>query len=642
MSGEEDAVGAYCANLAATYERLAQDLAVPLIDRALYSCLFVQPLLRQHCLVTQGSSATATAAETSTLAPHAPATGRHGDALVALGGTELVVAALRAHEQLTLLVMQAIALRESVVTRMWACISAYDSDRANAEEAQFTMLRLLEEHQIVTLLTVESVLEWRQALSRPYPFLLKNGESYLMNIVQDGAAFGATALVRSLSHVHLEHDPLCTKVDLRRLLRRLEIKRRTRLVSSGAMWKFGLQPLRLITSSQSLSGITGGSCVSMAPKTVTLSAMAPSSSSAASEACDGAPSARRYAEPSLDFLDEVKRLAAALNRGGDRRRTPPPFSYGAASTSSTALGVIGNSATAAAHRYFHLPPPCGLSEVQQQKRHRLLTATRVLEKEASAQRMLVEELYHLAHQQERFVPLLDVTQLFNRHDCGQADTNTPVDSWPLQKTAWSSFATAERRVNRLSCMSTAREALLAKQLLPAWERRMSNSTADLAITTGTQSMTQAASASSPLEGPPTPLQPTSTEAARHCFIEASDSSRYSDSFEVSSSASRDSSRRQRERTSPPEARVMLHSRLSSPSHAALPRFSSPSVAAAAGALFVRPAGYSSWSSSPPNSSRAPSLPSSVQAPSRKPSLEELRQQLLAERRLSSRFAGMND
>ncbi|KAG5470666.1 hypothetical protein LSCM1_01912 [Leishmania martiniquensis] len=635
MAGKEDAISAYCANLAATYERLAEDLAIPLIDRELYSCLFVQPLLRERVAVTQGSSAEATTASASTLSPNASTMDHYGDALVALGGTELLLTALREHEQQTLLVMQAMALRESVVTRMWACSSAYDNGKANIEDAQFTMLRLLQEHQMVTLLTVELVVAWRHALSRPYPFLLRNGENYLMNILQDGAAFGVTALVRSLAHLHLERDPLCSKIDLRRLLRRLQIKHRTRLVSSGAMWNLGLQPLRCITSSPPPNGSAGDSFARAAPKTETLMAMARSSSNAASETHGSLPSARYYAETSVDFLTEVKRLAAALDRVGDRQRAPLPLSSAAASTSSTMVGVSSKSVTTAVQHYPTLPLSRGFSEMQQQKQQRLLAATRVLEREASVQRMLIEELYNVAHQKRSFVPLLEAAQLFNRPEHGQVDTHTPADSWPLEKTAWPSLATTERRVNRLVCMSAAREALLAKQLLPAWERRMSNNMADLDITSGTQSMACGAPASSLLEGSRMPLQPTPTEAARRCFIKTANSSRYSDSFEGTNGTSSGTSRPQYERTNPPGERAVSPPRLGSPSPLASSSFSSRSVAADAAALAAAPAGASSPSSSPPRSSSASSVSSSASAPSRKPSLEELRHQLLAERRLSS-------
>nr|CAJ2479150.1 unnamed protein product [Leishmania braziliensis] len=637
MTDKGDAARAYCANLAATYERLAHDLAIPLIDQELYSCLFVCPLLHEHCAEAQASFAKGTGTSTMTFLSSVSTVDRHGDALVALGGTELVVAALCEHEQQTLLVMQAIALRESVMSRIWACCNSYDDGQASVEAAQFTMLRLLEEHQMATLLMVESVLAWRQALSRPYPFLLKKGDNYLMNVVQDCAALGATALVRSLANVRLEHDPLCVKVDFCRLLHRMEIKHRTRLMNSGAMWRLGLQPLRPIASSQPFRGSTAGNSISAA----SLTAVASPPSDASSEARDVAPATRSYAGTSLDFLTEVSRLAAVLNRTDGRRRTSLPPLSTATSTSSSAAGVSNNSAPGAAHRHFPFPSPHGDREAQQRKQRRLLTATRVLGEEAFIQRMLIKELYPLAHEQERFVPLLKVAQLFSADGFGQVEKDIPEDSWPLEKATWSSLATTGRRVNRLNCMSTAREVLQAKHLLPAWERRMSNSITDLATTTSAYSVTPTTSVSLPAEGSVTPFQPTATQAQPCSFAATTTpSSCHSNSFKNFDVASSESFGKQREPTSSPKERAACRSKLSPPSNSTSPKFSSSPAVAPTATVVTSQAGPASSSSSSSHASSATSSASSFQTPSHKQSLEELRRQLLAEHRRNSDLASM--
>ncbi|CBZ29655.1 conserved hypothetical protein [Leishmania mexicana MHOM/GT/2001/U1103] len=637
MAGREDTVAAYCANLAATYERLAHVLAVPLIDQELYSCLFLHPLLHEHCAEARGFSVNGAAASAASFSPNVSAVDHRGDALVALGGMELLVAALRAHEQQTLLVMQAIALRESVMTRIWACCGAYDDGQASLEAAQYTVLCLLEEHQIVTMLTVESVEEWRQVLNRPYPFLLKNGDNYLMNIVHDCAALGATAVVRSLSHVHLERDPMCAKVDLRRLLHRLEIKHRTRLVNSGAMWKLGLYPLRVITSSQpptsSAAGSACGSYVSAAPP----------STCTVPKANGGAPETPSYAGTSLDFLTEVTRLTEGLHKTGGRHRALQPLPSASASTSTIAAGVSSSSGTTAALHRLPLPSPRGDAAMQQQKQRRLLTATQVLEKEASVQRMLIKDLYDLAHEQECFVPLLDVTGLFRPRDCGTAEKDIPEDSWPLDKAAWPSLATMERRVDRLSCMSTARESLQTRHLLPAWERRMSSSIADLATSTGTRSTTRTTSASLLTEGSLAPFQPISTRAAPRGSVMATTttrSPRQADSLEASDDTDSETFRMQREHTSVPREDATTHATFVPAFHSATSGFPSSTAVAHAATVTASQARHASSSSSSLCSSGARSSSSSSQSPSRKPSLEELRQQLLTEHGLNSGFATM--
>ncbi|GET91602.1 hypothetical protein, conserved [Leishmania tarentolae] len=608
-TGREDAVAAYCANLAVTYERLAEVLSVPLIDQELYTSLFVHPLLHEHCAEGRGFSASGAAASAATFLPNASAVDHHGDALVALGGTELVVAALRAHEQQTLLVMQAIALRESVMARIWACCRAYNEGQASLEEAQYTVLCLLEEHQIATMLTVESVVEWRQALSRPYPFFLKNGDNYLIHIVRDCAKLGATTVVRSLSHLRLERDPLCVNIDLRRMLHRLEIKHRTRLVNSGAMWKLGLPSLRRITSSRLPNGSAGGRYVGAVPPPTC----------DASKAHSSAAEAQPYADTSLDFLTEVARLAAGLNKTGGGHRTLRPLTSASVSFSSTTAGASSSSGTTAALQYIASPQLRGDAEVQQQKQHRLITATQVLEKEASAQHMLIKTLYDLAHEQEHFVPLLNVTELFEPHDGGGAE-DTPADSWPLDKTKWPSLATMERRVDRLSCMSTAREVLQTKHLLPAWERRMSNSFSGFATTTGTHSMTHTPSASLPAESSAAPFQgATHMAAQRNSTNMTTHSSGSEDSLEASDETDSEAFRMPRDHTSPPREDATPHAKCSPASRSTSSGSLSLSAAARAPTAAASQARRASSSSLSRYSPRTTSLSSSSQEPSRRSS-----------------------
>ncbi|KAK7201968.1 hypothetical protein NESM_000264800 [Novymonas esmeraldas] len=630
MAGPEDTVGAYCANGAATYDGLAQALALPLIDRELHMSLFIQPLLHLH----HHSSSGGTAAGSKKHSPSASAVDHHGDALVALGGTELLVKALRAHEQQTLLVMQAVALRESVVARMWRCCNAYDNGDARTDEAQFTLLRLLEEHQMVTLLAVEAVFEWRESLCRPYPFLLKRGENYLLTIAQDCTSLGATALVRSLAHVRLERDPLCAAVDLRRLLHRLDTKHRTRLVNSGAMWKVGLQPLRSIDAAQPRSaGSRGASSTGAA--TVQTAAAAPSSGTA------GSAAVRPFADAPSDFLAEVSRLAAALHRTGGRRRSPLP-----PPTDAAAAEARGRSAARSPRRRPAPPPPRrgAAAEAQQhvQKQRRLAAATRVLEGEALLQRRLAEELSQLAREHNRFVPVLDVPQLFTRRGGEQVAAGVAADSWPLDPATWHALAVAERRVDRLGCMSTAREALQARQLLSAWQRRLSGNAVELTSTSSAHALAHSHSASMPGESPSASILPAAG-AAR------SASSRYSDSFEATGntngSLTSGTPVEQRDHTSPPKEPLAARTTTSSsasPSSPGSPHVSVlvPDAAAAAAAGLASHSTSSDASASAPLPSSSSSSSSSVETPSRKPSLEELRRQLLEEHRLNSRSVSM--
>ncbi|KAG5496322.1 hypothetical protein JKF63_02624 [Porcisia hertigi] len=561
MDGEECAVDVYCTKLAVAVEHLARDLVIPLIDWELYSCLFVQPLVGQPSLKAKEASLHDTAVTAAT-SRRSSTVDRHGDALVALGGTELLVKALRAHEQQTLLVLQAIALRESVMSRIRACCRAYDDSKISVEEAQFIVARLLGDHQAASLLVVESVLEWRQALSRPYPFLLKNGENYLTRIMQDAVALGATALVRSLSRVHLEYDPLSAEVDLHRLLHRLETMHRTRLVNSGAMWRRGLQSLRRITSRRFSNDSPAGGGVGASPARARKAMVASSALCLTSERRRSASATQSYADTSVDFLAEVRRLNAALHRATDRRHGSLPLSFATESPILPPAAVCGTLAATAAQPLFGTSP--GGGAWLQQKRQRLLSATRALKEETCLQRRLVEELYYLAHEQEVFVPFLKVAQLFNTDDNTQVSRGVPSDSWPLEKAQWLSFALREERVDRLGCMSTAREVLQSKLLLPAWEHRMGSDTADLAATTSTHPISYTSSTSSPIEGPLTPQPPPVARATppRTASIERR-SSDYSDSFEATDDTGSEVFTQRQERASSPGEYVRPHSTSSS-------------------------------------------------------------------------------
>ena len=104
-NSENNLVTSYCVELVSAFRRLSHDLAIPQIDQELYTDLFVGVLEEQQC----GEDGASAASSASTL--NTSASDMQAEALVSLGGTELIVTALRAHEQQTLLVLQAFALR---------------------------------------------------------------------------------------------------------------------------------------------------------------------------------------------------------------------------------------------------------------------------------------------------------------------------------------------------------------------------------------------------------------------------------------------------------------------------------------------------------------------------------------------------
>ncbi|KPA84859.1 hypothetical protein ABB37_01326 [Leptomonas pyrrhocoris] len=541
-NAEGDLIASYCVGLVSAFRRLSQDLCIPQIDQELYTDLFISPLEAQLCGNEGGG---ADAAASSAPKWNTSASDVQAEALVSLGGAELIVTALRAHEQQTLQVLGAIALRESVVTRMWSCCDAFDKTNISAsEEVRFTFLRLLQEHQLVTLLTTESIFEWREMLSRPYPFLLRNGENYLQVVVDDCTAFDAHALVRSLASIRLRHDPLCAKVNLKRMLHRLETMRRSRLITTGALWNVGLRPLQPSPPARSRSRSAGvrrppsaannkDDKAARGPVSRTSLPIPRTPPRSAPQRTSGA--LLYYGGKPDDSVGEVTLLHNAFARQHSGREGMASQVSGVTSASSP-----GNGSTAKCYPTPRPPPRNDSAETRQRQQHRLLTVAHIIENETALQRKIVEELYELAHSKERFVPLLDIPQLFSNAGAPPAQgaalkllkTNYPGDSWPLDRAQWPAVVAAERRIDRLGCMSTAREALQTCNLLPAWQQRMGRRMSDISTHLRSHSKTSATSASASADGPPTPLK-----AATNARVQSAHSLTYSDSMERPSAGS---------------------------------------------------------------------------------------------------------
>ncbi|PBJ70725.1 hypothetical protein BCY84_18181 [Trypanosoma cruzi cruzi] len=74
-----------------------------------------------------------------------------------------------------------------------------------------SFLRVLEEHHLVTSFLVEAISDWREPLSRPFPFVV-SGENYLYRIMDDCSLLDAS-LLGSLIGLRLTEYPLGSRND---------------------------------------------------------------------------------------------------------------------------------------------------------------------------------------------------------------------------------------------------------------------------------------------------------------------------------------------------------------------------------------------------------------------------------------------
>ncbi|CAD2216127.1 hypothetical protein ADEAN_000358800 [Angomonas deanei] len=170
------------------YDMLTEKLHIPRIDRELYEHLFVKSL-RDYLVQAQSKSKT-------------PLTVRVGDLLAdnvlgtSIEALQLVIQKLQQHQALTVNVLKCITHREAVLSNLIACNAFYERNACTLDDAQQTFLHGLQELQLITLLVTEAIFHWRENISRPYPFLLKKGENYLLRINEDAVALSNCAVGR--------------------------------------------------------------------------------------------------------------------------------------------------------------------------------------------------------------------------------------------------------------------------------------------------------------------------------------------------------------------------------------------------------------------------------------------------------------
>mmetsp|Transcript_7990 Transcript_7990/g.11876 ORF Transcript_7990/g.11876 Transcript_7990/m.11876 type:complete len:814 (+) Transcript_7990:61-2502(+) len=95
-----------------------------------------------------------------------------------------LIAYMQRHKRLTAKVMSSIHEREDVMNRLRECETNYVDGKKTALYTQNKGIRLLQQLQLVSLEVIESIAQWRQTLSRPYPYMYRY-MNYIKKLKQD-------------------------------------------------------------------------------------------------------------------------------------------------------------------------------------------------------------------------------------------------------------------------------------------------------------------------------------------------------------------------------------------------------------------------------------------------------------------------
>jgi hypothetical protein len=123
---------------------------------------------------------------------------------------EVVCDALMKHRLSTLRILKLIQEREEILGEIRASTEQFSSGSLSTLEVQTRVLQLLSQHQSVTLNIVEQVEEWRNSLTRPFPFMW-HGENYLVKIRTDCELIDGSAL-RKVLPLRLSQFPLSSNI----------------------------------------------------------------------------------------------------------------------------------------------------------------------------------------------------------------------------------------------------------------------------------------------------------------------------------------------------------------------------------------------------------------------------------------------
>eukprot|EP01062_Namystynia_karyoxenos_P023598 TRINITY_DN19134_c0_g1_i1.p1 TRINITY_DN19134_c0_g1~~TRINITY_DN19134_c0_g1_i1.p1 ORF type:complete len:350 (+),score=131.11 TRINITY_DN19134_c0_g1_i1:76-1050(+) len=158
------------------FDRLVRELRLPFLERLLYHKFFISKRDQEH-----------------------------------LDATLQIVNALEEHKRRTLRLLKLVYEREFAQTALKVLCYDYAAGQLSTLEVQTRVLQLLYTLQQATLKVVEGIAEWRQPLTRPYPFMWK-GINYISKIVADSHFLDSCELSRVLPMAVAQH-PLCSNLN---------------------------------------------------------------------------------------------------------------------------------------------------------------------------------------------------------------------------------------------------------------------------------------------------------------------------------------------------------------------------------------------------------------------------------------------
>ena len=127
-----------------------------------------------------------------------------------LDNFKTVVGVMQEHRMQTLRILKLISEREQIVAQLGRKADDFAKQKVSTLEVQTEVLQLLHQHQQVTLKVIEGVGQWRNTLTRKYPFHWC-GKNYLLKVLED-CAFIDSCELRSILPLRVAQFPLCSNI----------------------------------------------------------------------------------------------------------------------------------------------------------------------------------------------------------------------------------------------------------------------------------------------------------------------------------------------------------------------------------------------------------------------------------------------